>query len=148
MAKIHDWEIPEIPLIATGKPRRKANFVVAPESDDSDETVGSSESEPENPIDKVVPKYRRERDDSDEEGDIPRMELRKRIRNRERRECEETSPISDNDSMLSDSDSMETVDYDWPHYMNVDTITNKRYGVGKKHQRKAKNFFNALVNMF
>ena len=68
------------------------------------------------------------------------MEPRKRIRNRERRECEETSPISDNDSMLSDADSMETVDYDWSHYINVDTITNKR--------RKAKNFLNALVNMF
>ena len=43
------------------------------------------------------------------------MELRKRIRNCERREREETSPISDNDSMLSDADSMETVDSDWLH---------------------------------
>ena len=41
------------------------------------------------------------------------MELRKRIVNRERREREETSPISDNDSILNDGDSMETVDYDW-----------------------------------
>ena len=122
--------------------------MVAPESDDSEETEGSSESEPENPIDKVVPKYRRERDDSDEEDNIHPMELRKRIRNRERREREETSPISDNDSMLSDADSMETVDYDWSHYMNVDTITNKRNGVAKKRQRKAKNFLNALVDMF
>ena len=119
MAKIHDWEIP---LTATVKPRRKANFVVAPESDDSEETEGSSESEPENPIDKVVPKYRRERDDSDEDDDIPPMELRKRIRNRERRECEETSPISDNDGMLSDADSTETLDNDWSDYMNVEQI--------------------------
>ena len=52
---------------------------------------------------------------TDEEDDIPLMELRKRIRNRERREREETSPISDNDSMLSDADSMETVDSDWLH---------------------------------
>ena len=106
--------------------------MVAPESDDSEETEGSSESEPENPIDKVVPKYRRERDDSDEEDNIPPMELRKHIRNRERRDCEETFPISDNDSVLSDADSMETVDYDWSHYMNMDTITNKRSGVAKK----------------
>ena len=50
--------------------------------------------------------------------------------------------------MLSDADSMETVDYDWSHYINVDTITNKINGVAKKRQRKAKNFLNALVNMF
>ena len=31
-----------------------ANFVVASESDDFEETEGSSEYEPENPIDKVV----------------------------------------------------------------------------------------------
>ena len=145
LAKIHDWEIP---LTATGKPRRKANFVVAPESDDSEETEGSSESERENPIDKVVPKYRRERDDSDEEDDIPPMELRKRIRNRERREREETSPISDNDSVLSDADSMGTVDYDWSDYMNVDAITNKRNGVAKERQIKVKNLFSAIVDMF
>ena len=54
LAKINDWEIP---LTATGKPQLKANFVVAPESDDSGDTEGSSESELENPIDKVVPKY-------------------------------------------------------------------------------------------
>ena len=145
MAKIHDWEIP---LTATGKPRQKANFVVAPESDDSEETEGSSVSEPENPIDKVVLKYHRERDDSDEEDNIPPMELRKRIRNHEHRECEETSPISDNDSMLSDADSMETVDYDWSHYMNVDTVTNKRNGLAKKRQSKVKNLLSALVDMF
>ena len=52
----------------------------------------------------MVPKYHRERDDSDEEDNIPPMELRQRIRNRERREHEETSLISDNDSVLSDAD--------------------------------------------
>ena len=54
------------------------------------------------------------------------MELRKRIRNRERREREETSRISDNDRVLSDADSMERVDYDWSDYMNVDALTKKR----------------------
>ena len=63
------------------------------------------------------------------------------------REREETSPISDNDSMLSDADSMETVDYDWSDYMNVEALTNKK-GVAQARQRKAKNFLNALVNMF
>ena len=145
LAKIYDWEIR---LTATGKPGRKANFVVDPDSDDSEETEGSSESGLENPIDKVVPKYRRERDDSDEEDDIPSMELRKRIRNRERREHEETSPISDNDSVLSDADSMETDDYGWSDYMNVDAITNKRNSVAKRHQSKVKNLLSALVDMF
>ena len=50
--------------------------------------------------------------------------------------------------MLSDADSMETVDYDWSHYMNVDTITNKTNGLAEKRQHKAKNFLNALVDMF
>ena len=80
---------------------------------------------------------------TDEEDYIPPMELR----NRERREREETSPISDNDSMLSDAYSMETVDYDWPDYMNVEALTNKK-GVAQACQRKAKNFLNALANMF
>ena len=119
--------------------------MVATESNDSEETDGSSESEPENPIDKVVAKYRRERDDSDEEDDIPTNELRKRIRNRERREREETSPISDKDSMLSDADSMETVDYDWLDYMNVDSKTNKRNGVAKVRQSKVKTLFSAML---
>ena len=114
----------------------------------TEETEGSSESEPENPIDKVVPKYRRERDDSDEEDNIPPMELRKRIRNRDRKEREETSPISDNDGMLSDTDSTETIDYDWSDYMNVDAITNKRNGIAKVRQNKVKNFFSAIVDMF
>ena len=75
------------------------------------------------------------------------MELRKRIRNGERRECEETSPFSDNDSMLSGADSMETVDYDWSDYMNVEALTNKK-GVAQAHQHKVKNFLHALVDMF
>ena len=37
LTKIHDWEIP---LTVTGKPQQKANFVVAPKSDDSEETEG------------------------------------------------------------------------------------------------------------
>ena len=122
--------------------------MVAPESDDSEETEGSSESEPENPIDNVVLKYRRECDDSDEEDDIPPMELRKRIRNRERRKREETSPISDNDGMLSDADSTETIDYDLSDYMNVDAIRNKRNGVAKVCQNKVKTLFSAIVDMF
>ena len=100
------------------------------------------------PIDKVVPKYRRERDDSDEEDDIPPMELGKRIRNRERREREETSPISDNDSVLSDADSMGTVDYDWSDYMNVDALTKKKRSVAHARQHKVKNLFSAIVDMF
>ena len=145
LTKIHDWEIP---LTVTGKPQQKANFVVAPKSDDSEETEGSSESEPENPIDKVVPKYHRERVHSDEEDNIPPMELRKRIRNCERRECEETSPISDNDCVFSDVDSMETVDNDWSDYMNVDALTKKKRSVAQVRQRKVNTLVNALVDMF
>ena len=76
------------------------------------------------------------------------MELRKRIRNRERREREETSPISDNDSVLSDADSMETVNYDWSDYMNVDALTEKKRSVAHARKRKVKTLVNALVDMF
>ena len=76
------------------------------------------------------------------------MELRKRIRNRERREREETSPISDNDRVLSDTDSMERVDYDWSDYMNVDALTKKKRGMAQARQRKVKTLFNDLVDMF
>ena len=76
------------------------------------------------------------------------MELRKRIRNREHREREETSRISDNDRVLSDADSMERVNYDWSDYMNVDALTKKKRGMAQAHQRKVKSLINALVDMF
>ena len=43
---------------------------------------------------------------------------------------------------------METVDYDWSDYMNVDALTKKKRSVAHGHQLKVKTLVNALVDMF
>ena len=50
--------------------------------------------------------------------------------------------------MLSDADSMETVDYDWSDNMNVDALTKKKRSVAQGCQRKVKTLVNPLVDMF
>ena len=58
---------------------------------------------------KLAKKYRQERDTSEDEEDIPLMELRKRLRHREvRQEQKEETEVKDmecNDELLSDNSS-------------------------------------------
>ena len=49
---------------------------------------------------------------------------------------------------MSDADSMETVDYDWSDYMNVEALTKKNRSVAHVRQHKVKTLVNALVDMF
>jgi hypothetical protein len=70
-----EWQIPT----ETGKRiLRKSNYVVPPESD------STSESEDEQGLDKAIRFKRMERDSSSEEENIPLMELRKRLRLRDK----------------------------------------------------------------
>ena len=69
IAKVDTWHIPKT---ETGKPHRRAAYVVPPESEESSSESGSSESEREDPRKKLVDLTRRERENSDDEDNIPK----------------------------------------------------------------------------
>ena len=75
LANLGDWEIPKD---KKGRPKRRVKYV-APLSDSSDE--GDNElSDIEKPLSKLAKKYKRERETSSDEDNIPLMELAKRMR--------------------------------------------------------------------
>ena len=78
-------------------------YVVPPESEKSSSESGSSESERKDPRKKLVDLARRERENSDEEDNTPKIELAKRIHERELRQNAENAYASD--EMLSESDA-------------------------------------------
>ncbi|MCG8045975.1 MAG: RNase H-like domain-containing protein [Candidatus Thiodiazotropha endolucinida] len=127
-AKVDTWEIPKTDA---GQPIRKAAYVVPPESDDSSSASESSETEAEGPERKFVDLARREREDSDEEGNIPKMELAKRVHDRELRENAENAFASEEMQTASDADSEATIDYDPSDAIMIDEIRKCQATVGK-----------------
>lgn len=75
-ANVDEWDIP---VTTEGRPIRKAAFAIPPEDSTSEE---DSESEPDGPTEKIAKRYIKEREDSDDEENIPLMELQKRLRAR------------------------------------------------------------------
>ena len=73
-ANLDEWDIP---TIHDGRPMRKTAYAIPPEqsSDEHD-----SDSEQEGPYEKLVKKYQKEREDSDDEDNISLMELSKRLK--------------------------------------------------------------------
>ena len=69
-AKVDTWEIPEPSLSL-----RKTAYVVPPETDTSSSSEDSSEDNV--PLARLAQRYRHEREDSESEGPIPKMELAK-----------------------------------------------------------------------
>lgn len=167
LAKIDQWTIPKT---ATGQPIRRAAYVVPPPSDDS--ISESSDTEPNNPQEKLIKYARNEREDSGDEEDIPLMELAARLRARERRvnenesdnngKSEENAYASDDMHSLSGSDSEATVDYDYSDSMVVNQVQNdlpkKKYSErirGKRSKRsfdkkkvQVKTLLNAIAGFF
>ena len=79
-ANLEPWEIPKE---QTGRPSRKAAYAIPPsESESAGDCTDSSDSETEL-LAKFAKRYRKERDGSDEEDEITKMELFKRLRNRD-----------------------------------------------------------------
>lgn len=74
LAKVNEWQIPKT---ATGRPRRIAAYLVPPESDHYDTSGESSNSDSTNIQLKLAKKYRRERENTSDEEDIPLMDLSK-----------------------------------------------------------------------
>ena len=85
---------------------RKAAYAVPPTDSSSDSSNESSEEEKLRDI--VIKHYRNERSESEDEDDIPLMELSKRIRNQEKqiREIDEPTEASPSDEDRLNSDSL------------------------------------------
>ena len=139
---------------------------VVPPPDTDKSSSDFSESESVNPQMKLAAKYRREREDSDDEEDIPLMELAKRLKARECREAEEKAPMlseSNSPSDTSDTESMGTIDYELSDSMLVDqvkalsaetSVGTKRLAKVKRSKRdremkgKFRTLFSAIAEMF
>ena len=65
---------------------------------------------------------RHEREDSDEENEIPKMELTKCIRERELREQDEQAYASEEMQSADDEDSDATIDYDLSDSMLIEGV--------------------------
>ena len=82
-ANIDEWVIQ---TSTDGRPLRKTAYVIPPEESSNEE---SSDTKQEGPYEKLAKKYQKERDDSDEEDNIPLMELAKRLKARDAMKQEE-----------------------------------------------------------
>ena len=85
LANIDDWQISKD---ANNRLLRDAAYVISPQPSDS-ETESDSDPEKKNvPLSKLAKKYRQERETSEDEEDIPLMDLRKCLRHREMRQTQ------------------------------------------------------------
>ena len=134
LARVEEWEIP---TNDSKTPYRRAAYVVPPQ--ESSEESSSSESEGGDPLPKIARWYRRERDDSSEEENIPLAELAGRIKARERRLEREQGPVERHKS--SDDETSAVSD----EAMSVDGIMKKR-GRGKSSGR-VRNLLSAILNV-
>ncbi|MCG8033371.1 MAG: DDE-type integrase/transposase/recombinase [Candidatus Thiodiazotropha taylori] len=99
-ANVDKWEIPEP---SESRLPRNTTYVVPPGTDSSN----SDSSDDDVPLAKLAQRYRHQRDDSDNEDPIPRMELAKHGRRKEKWYEEESEQYSDSassvNSMLTDN---------------------------------------------
>ena len=102
LAPVDEWEIPKDKL---GRNLRKTNYVVPPEASESNNS--EQETSHMTPIQKIVKRKRQERDSSEEEDDIPLMELAKRLKERHAREADVSS-----DTASNSIDGHDTVGYE------------------------------------
>ena len=119
---LDEWDIP---CTKDGRPMRIAAYVIPPDESTSEE----DDSEPEEPMKKIVKRYRKERGDSDEEDDIPLMELSKRLKalkaeEEEIRQAEEQRQYLGQEQPVDDSidDSMGEEAFDVVMSVNVVTV--------------------------
>lgn len=110
-AHVDDWQIPNI---SEGRPLRKTNYVVPPESNKS--STSSDSTDEDVPLARLANRYRQERDNSDSEGHIPKMELAKYLRRRDNddeinSDTESTSSVfSRSSDNRENSDAPESMD--------------------------------------
>ena len=142
-AKIDEWVIP---TNLEGRQLRKPNYVVPPE--DSDES--DSELPVANPRERLINRYRQERETSSDEDDIPLAELKQKIANRNRRENEEDkSSVTSGSSEMSDNNSSDGYNSDRSQQMSVDEvrIPKKNKQTVKKSEKKDELILSFLSNI-
>ena len=106
-ANIDEWVIP---TSTDGRPLHKTAYVIPPE-DSSDGEF--SDTDQEGPYEKLAKKYQKERDDSDEEDNIPLMELAKRLKARDAMKQEENVESNRDSSVAESRGSVEqSIDFD------------------------------------
>jgi hypothetical protein len=103
LAPVGDWQIPEYP---DGRTPRKATQAAPP---DSSSNESSSDDEQAHPLHRQIQKARNERSSSSEEDDIPLMELRRRLRTREKRENSNSTSVPETDPAKTDSSEEEEI---------------------------------------
>ena len=91
-AHVDEWQTPNV---GEGRLLRKTNYVIPPDSDES-----SSSSENDMPLARLDQRYRNKRDNSEDEGPIPKMELAKYGRLQERRSDRESDSELVSDSSV------------------------------------------------
>lgn len=96
LANVDEWQIP---VDKTNRPLRSTQYVVPPVSDES--SSSDTNDEESIPLAKLAKKYRKERDNSDNESDIPLMELKRRINERTNDDHYSSDNESDSDSYFS-----------------------------------------------
>jgi hypothetical protein len=96
LANVDEWQIP---VDQSNRPLRSTQYVVPPVSNESS---SSDTNDEENiPLAKLAQKYRKQRENSDNESDIPLMELKRRINERDNHDHYSSENGSDSDSYFS-----------------------------------------------
>ena len=90
LANIEDWQISKY---ETDIGLRDAAYVIPPEPSDSD---SDSDSEMNLPLTKLAKRYRHERETSEDEEDIPLLELRNCLRHRDRNQGQDIETRDEN----------------------------------------------------
>ena len=115
-AKVDTWEIPE-----PSRSLRKTAYVVPPETDTSSSSEDSSEDNV--PLARLARRYRHEREDSESEGPIPKMELAKHGRRKKKWYEDDSDSSSDSSSNTQLSEQQNTADAS--ESMECDTLSVK-----------------------
>ena len=134
-ADIEEWDIP---MNTEDKPKRRAAYVIPP---DESETDDSSDDESV-PLAKLAERYIKERENSDNEDNIPQLGLRRRLnRKSETDESESKSETDDSESMSQEDDNTNNNGGEPCQTMDVDPITqevrDERFNANQKKKIKS-----------
>ena len=140
LANIDDWQV----VKEKNRRLRDAAYVIPPSASESEtESDSDSDSEENVPLGKLVKKYRQERKSSENESDIPLMELRKRLRHREMRQNQnEETEVKDmevNNEVYSDkSIPLSSMSDNSGSDMEVNVVSSRRKQAGRVASRSVK----------
>lgn len=125
LAKIDEWELPQTP---NARKLRKAAYVVPPES--SSEENSERESDEELPLIKIAKRYRRERNSSSssDEENIPLMELKKIMNEKQKR----ANLSTESSNAMSDSNENCNLSSNNESDMSINCTKFKRCKKGRK----------------